>query len=131
VSARGEVEEQFGATGDSEFFKSAEEIVLDGVLAEAKLRRDAFVGLATGRALHDLEFTVGQGGRVSGAERGQGRDAPNGFEQGIGFMASGPDEAICDVLDAGQELSHGALAGENSASSGAKSVENDLPSRLV
>ena len=91
--------EQFGATGDAELVKNAEEVILDGVGAKVQSLGDIAVGHAAGDGLDDLALADGEKIHPFVVGGVNARGAGQGFESVIEFDAACPDLAFVDSAD--------------------------------
>jgi hypothetical protein len=115
MSSHSQIEEEFDTAGNAQFFKCAEEVILDGVLAEAQLRGDLLICSASCGTLDNFELAHGEGGRVLFSERRGDRNFLESIQQGVRLPLSSPEVALPDVRDAIDELGHGSFAVEDAA----------------
>lgn len=119
------VEGELDAGGDSQLFEDAEQIFLDGVLAEIELDGDLAIAESFGDEGDDLLFAGREQVAALRVEHAQRRDFRDEFENVIQLLSVGPDLSGGDAGDAFAEQAEiGVGEGEDSAHAGTESADD-------
>jgi len=121
------VENEFDASGDTEFLEDPKKIFLDRVLAEVKFTRDLAIAKAFGDESNDLFFPRSEqrlAARVKHAQRGHFGDE---IDQVSELLGVGPDLARGDAKKTfAEEPKIGVGDGENATCSRTKSADDEF-----
>jgi hypothetical protein len=112
------VEDEFDASGDSQFLKYPEKIFLDGVLAKIQLYGDLAIRQSLGDERDNLFFSRSENAVARGIQYPERRDFGNEFEDVVELFGADPDLAVGDTQEAfAQRTQVGLSDGKDAASS--------------
>lgn len=121
------VEREFDAGGDSQLFEDAEQVFLDGVLAEIEFDGNLAIAEAFCNQRDDLLLAWGEqvaALRVEHAERG---DFGNVIEDVVQLLGVGPDLSGGDAGDAfAEQAKIGVGEAKDSAHSGTEGADDEV-----
>ena len=92
------IEDEFDAGGDTQLVEDAEQVLLDGVLAEVEFAGALAVAEALGDEGDDLFFSWREELLAAGVEHAQRRHFGDQVEQKAHLLAVGPDLTSRDAL---------------------------------
>jgi len=121
------VEDEFDAGGDAQLVEDAEQVFLNGVLAEVEFAGGVAVAEAFGDEGDDLFLARGEELVAAGVEHAEGWDYGDQVEEESHLFGVGPDLTAGDALDAAAEQAEmGVGNAENAAGAGAERAHNQV-----
>ncbi len=122
------IEDEFDAGGDTQLVEDAEQVLLDGVLAEVKLAGSVAIAEAFGDEGDDLLLARGEELVAGGIENAKRRHLRDQVKQEVHLFRVDPDLTGGDSLNAAAEQAEVGIGNaENTAGAGAESADDEFP----